>query len=333
MLAAVGGGLWHRRARLTLVGDGIFTIARDSSGAGQLNARVLYTPWPWLRGDLDLSRLDAGGRTTVQMAAIRTAIVAGPLQLDVQLGQSGAERQGVPFFGNTVTGGASVSRGALTVRATAQRAHSNDYLLMEAAGFTLTRPAGAYALDDVGADLLWQAPRWSLSVGQRWRTSRGATRGTAQGAALAAAVVVAPQLTITLQGGTQLADLLRGVPQARYAGLGVRFTPARRVRALSAAPPVRAGGEVTLERQPGGGTVMLTIEAPPDAVVEMATSATDWTPVRLTREGARFVGRVALPAGVHRVAVRRDGGAWRAPMGLAAVADDFGGSVGILVVP
>jgi len=40
-----------------------------------------------------------------------------------------------------------------------------------------------------------------------------------------------------------------------------------------------------------------------------------------------------LPPGSHRVAVRINGGAWRAPRGLVAVPDDFGGTVGVVVVP
>jgi hypothetical protein len=37
--------------------------------------------------------------------------------------------------------------------------------------------------------------------------------------------------------------------------------------------------------------------------------------------------------GLYRIDVRVDGGAWTVPPGLAAVPDDFGGEVGLLVVP
>jgi hypothetical protein len=53
----------------------------------------------------------------------------------------------------------------------------------------------------------------------------------------------------------------------------------------------------------------------------------------MVRDGGAFVHRLTLPTGTHRVAVRVNGGAWRAPRGLAAVADDFGGQAGVVVVP
>jgi hypothetical protein len=44
------------------------------------------------------------------------------------------------------------------------------------------------------------------------------------------------------------------------------------------------------------------------------------------------VERVIAP-GPHRVAIRVDGGPWRVPPNLPRVADDFGGEVGIVIVP
>jgi hypothetical protein len=42
---------------------------------------------------------------------------------------------------------------------------------------------------------------------------------------------------------------------------------------------------------------------------------------------------VPVTSGVHQVNVRIDGGEWIVPAGLTAVRDEFGGSVGILLVP
>jgi hypothetical protein len=43
---------------------------------------------------------------------------------------------------------------------------------------------------------------------------------------------------------------------------------------------------------------------------------------------------VTLPvsAGLHRFNVRADGGSWTVPLGYAVQSDDFGGSVGILII-
>jgi hypothetical protein len=40
-----------------------------------------------------------------------------------------------------------------------------------------------------------------------------------------------------------------------------------------------------------------------------------------------------IAAGVHRLNVRVDGGAWTAPSGTTRAADEFGGEVGIVTVP
>jgi hypothetical protein len=67
--------------------------------------------------------------------------------------------------------------------------------------------------------------------------------------------------------------------------------------------------------------------------VELATSQNDWQPVRLAQRGELFVQQLTLPAGAHRIAVRVNGGPWRAPRGLAPVNDDFGGKAGVVVIP
>ena len=77
----------------------------------------------------------------------------------------------------------------------------------------------------------------------------------------------------------------------------------------------------------------MRIAATADAVVEVMSSTTDWSIVRLTREGDTFVHRLTLPSGMHRIAVRINGGMWRAPLGLAPVEDDFGTRAGLVVVP
>jgi hypothetical protein len=42
---------------------------------------------------------------------------------------------------------------------------------------------------------------------------------------------------------------------------------------------------------------------------------------------------VRIPKGIHRIAVRVDGGPWTAPAGARRADDDYGGEVGIFVVP
>jgi hypothetical protein len=61
---------------------------------------------------------------------------------------------------------------------------------------------------------------------------------------------------------------------------------------------------------------------------------TDWEPVPMDRAttGEWRVERL-IARGTHRVAIRVDGGTWIVPPNLPSVADEFGGEVGIVIVP
>ena len=60
---------------------------------------------------------------------------------------------------------------------------------------------------------------------------------------------------------------------------------------------------------------------------------TDWNPVAL--ELAADVWRFdrAIAPGLHRIALRIDGGEWSAPVNLPRATDDLGGVVGLITVP
>ena len=53
----------------------------------------------------------------------------------------------------------------------------------------------------------------------------------------------------------------------------------------------------------------------------------------MTRNGAAFESTMLVTSGTHRMMLRIDGGEWRAPANAPTVDDDFGGRVGLLVVP
>jgi hypothetical protein len=181
---------------------------------------------------------------------------------------------------------------------------------------------------------------------QQWRRGREATVGRTSGAALMGSLTLAPGVQLIAQTGTQLADVLRATPQARYLGVTMRWMPTRRASPARSAPAgkrhtvppnaeavVTNAGEVAITREPGHSAVIVTVDAPATAVVEVASSATNWTPARAERSGAYFQHRLDLPAGTHMIAIRINGGAWRAPKGLPVTADDFGGTVGRVTVP
>ena len=60
---------------------------------------------------------------------------------------------------------------------------------------------------------------------------------------------------------------------------------------------------------------------------------TDWNPEVLARAGDVWTMQRVIPPGLHRIAVRIDGGEWIAPANLRQVTDDLGGVVGLITIP
>lgn len=153
------------------------------------------------------------------------------------------------------------------------------------------------------------------------------------------------RLALLLSGGRYPSDPVRGVVAASYVSAGARVTafgaapdgPAafdayRRRLALAAdASPAHPRLELGVETA-GGHDVRIV--APGAARVEVAGDFTDWEPVQLERrDGDTWGVRLPLRAGVHRLNVRIDGMNWVVPQGLRSEEDEYGGRVGILVVP
>ena len=68
--------------------------------------------------------------------------------------------------------------------------------------------------------------------------------------------------------------------------------------------------------------------------VELMGDFTDWQSVALTRIGADIWEiRLTVAPGVHRLNIRIDGGPWLVPQGTRLEETEFGGAVGIVVIP
>lgn len=81
------------------------------------------------------------------------------------------------------------------------------------------------------------------------------------------------------------------------------------------------------------GVSRIEITAPRAERVELRADFTDWSPVELTRVGDTWRLEMPLPSGLHRVAIRIDGGEWIAPPNLPHADDGLGGTVGLITVP
>jgi hypothetical protein len=172
--------------------------------------------------------------------------------------------------------------------------------------------------------------------------SRGGGRGVyGEGSATLA---LSQGLSLVLSGGRYPTDPIRGSISGRYAGVALRLhSPAAfrpPPRDLASAPQAAGSSDASeptarLEvLSHGDRAVRFVVRAPDAGVVEIAGDFTDWKAMALAR-GTSGVWEVVvrIPSGVHRMAVRVDGGPWIAPAGSRRAEDDFGGEVGIFVVP
>ncbi len=213
-------------------------------------------------------------------------------------------------------------------------------------GVTLTH---SRLLDTTFTDVV-AGGRWRTAVGELdgslgIRTSAVGSGGGVYGD-IGARFRLSSRFAILASGGRYPADPVRGVLAASYASLGLRFdfVPTRRTplaslsTALSRVVPAAAdrGGSAAaaLTLQPSsGGFALLQVSAPGAARVEVMGEFTDWEPLTLarTRPGT-FEILLRLAPGSYRLNVRLDGGPWIVPTGARAEADDFGQTVGIVLV-
>lgn len=170
---------------------------------------------------------------------------------------------------------------------------------------------------------------FDASLGRRFSRS---TRETAIWG-LSVSRDLAPTLALVGAAGRAGSDPVTSVPGARYFAVGLRLKvgapaplslPAR--PASDASAPFRIGPAVAAERE-------IVVQAPDAETVELAGDFTDWKPVSLRRWGPDSW-RTLLPVspGLHRLAIRIDGGEWRAPPGTRPVESEFGGQVAEVVV-
>jgi len=175
--------------------------------------------------------------------------------------------------------------------------------------------------------------------------SRGAGRGVYGEAS--ATLPLTARVALVAGGGRYPTDPSSGGIAGRYFSLAVRLLAApllRRGRAPAAnplfiegsnAPPEDPASDVpSIQFLPqGADAYVLKVRSPGAASVEVMGDFTDWLPVSLRAAGDAWQATFALGPGPHRLEIRIDGGVWTAPAGTTCVADEFGGDVGVIVVP
>lgn len=230
--------------------------------------------------------------------------------------------------------------GSMTVR----QSYANDYDLVEASGIILSRDARYYSIRDFVGVLSLALPKTDLQLSGALRNGYAETKGSSKVLSASATIHLTSRLDVSLNAGELLADLMTGVPQSSIVGASLRLNVfGRNPRASSlrtASIDSTSGARNTSpfatqirRHATGGATVVVRVDAPTDAHVEISGTFNNWTPATVVRGANGFEHMLELPSGTHRISVRVNGREWKAPVGLARIVDDLGGEAGLIVIP
>lgn len=198
---------------------------------------------------------------------------------------------------------------------------------------------------DSQASIYWKRERLDLSAVLGFRVGDQAitTNPNARSwASMTAVAWLTPRVGLVASGGTYPIDPTQGFPGGRFVSLALRLA----THSVRSQPPIPSTDEDVGPartaaitgfgaRRESPGAVTLTAAVPGAQSVEITGDFTNWVPVRLTPgSGSTDSWSVTLPinSGKYEMNIRVNGGAWVVPPGLLSMLDEFGGSVGLLVV-
>jgi hypothetical protein len=198
---------------------------------------------------------------------------------------------------------------------------------------------------DSQASLSWKRERLDLGAVLGFRIGDQAITSNPNARSWASVTAVAwmtPRVGLVASGGTYPIDPTQGFPGGRFVSLALRFA----TNGGRSQPPVAGTDDDTrperatavtefTARRETSGMVTLTAVARGAQSVEITGDFTNWVPVRLTSSnGSTDTWSVTLPinSGKYEMNIRINGGPWSVPPGLLSMLDEFGGSVGLLVV-
>lgn len=304
-LEAIGQAEWttHYRVRgTTMFSGGVRAYLSPGSGARA-----------WI-GRYHGQASSLGTRRPLQRSEIGGSARLGTVQLEFSVANTTVDRS-LLFEANGPRGGDSLATGP------------------EPSGPV---QAGQKRVDRVALTDAVVSGRWRISsldfdasLGRRF--SRVTPETTIWG--LSASRSISPSLALVAAAGRSGSDPVTSVPGARYFALGLRLKvgaqalpPLPVPATASATAPFRIGPAASAGRE-------IVIQVAKARAVELAGDFTDWKPIALQPWGDA-AWRVLLPlsSGLHRLAIRIDGGAWQAPPGTRPITSEFGGEVAEIVV-
>jgi hypothetical protein len=181
---------------------------------------------------------------------------------------------------------------------------------------------------DIEASLGWSRGNLALTAGAGRRIGK-AFRYTSWHAQ--AQYQLTTRVALVASTGQFPVDVVSGLPAGGFTTLSMRLNlrddpPVSPSSSVFRVQGTRAGFSTSAEED---GTQLILVRLSGAAAVELMGDFTDWTPVILVPgDDSTWRLRMRIPAGIHEVNVRMDGGPWQVPPGLTAVDDGFGGKVG-----
>ena len=199
---------------------------------------------------------------------------------------------------------------------------------------------------DTQASLSWKSDAVDLGALLGFRLGDQLTTLSANArswASVSGVLWLTPRIGLAVGGGSYPVDPTQGFPGGRFVSLSLRFgqrrptpTPSDQSSQQSPAviaPEIIPAGSRFLVSRGGGDLVTLQVNVPGARLVEINGDFTNWIPVPLVpTAGDKWSVSVPIKRGKYQMNMRVDGGQWIVPPGLLSMADEFGGTVGLLVI-
>lgn len=164
-------------------------------------------------------------------------------------------------------------------------------------------------------------------------------------ASVSAVFWVAPRVGIAAGGGNYPVDPTQGFPGGRFVSLSLRLSQGRRpsqqpneqsgqeLRSPNVAPSMVPAITAFIATRGVAGAVTLRVNVPDARLVEISGDFTNWIPAQLAPAGGGWWSTtMPIKSGKYQMNVRVNGGQWIVPPGLLSMVDEFGGTVGLLVI-
>jgi hypothetical protein len=209
-----------------------------------------------------------------------------------------------------------------------------------------TMVADSIKYTDTQASLSWKSDAVDLGALLGLRLGDQLTTLSANAkswASVSGVLWLTPRMGVAVGGGSYPIDPTQGFPGGRFVSLSLRFgqrrptqTPSDQTSQQSPAvmaPEIVPPASRFLVSRGGGDLVTLQVNVPGARRVEINGDFTNWVPVPLVpAAGDTWSVSVSIKRGKYQMNMRVDGGQWIVPPGLLSMADEFGGTVGLLVI-